>query len=381
MLVPEPLHRALEQRRASRQDLVEMRGADLGALCGAAEGIRRQSKGMLVTFSKKAFFNVANLCSDSCSYCTYKAGPGDAKLSLLDMGQVRDLAALARKSGCVEALLVAGERPEDGYAEARSWLRSMGFSSTAEYLAHASEAALDAGLFPHTNAGNLRPEEMKELRRTNASIGMMLESSSPRLSGDGMPHRLAPSKRPEARLGALEAAGRLGIPVTTGILVGIGETYEETVDSLLAIRELHERHGNIQEVIVQNFRPNPDTAMRGSPPAGRSEFMRIVALARIAMPDMNIQVPPNLSPGTYHEFLGAGINDWGGVSPLTPDHVNPGFAWPDIGRIEELCAGAGYRLACRFPVYPEFMHMVDHPLRERIARVEDGGLVAGGYWR
>ncbi|RNJ77522.1 MAG: 7,8-didemethyl-8-hydroxy-5-deazariboflavin synthase subunit CofG, partial [Nitrosopumilus sp. H8] len=232
-----------------------------------------------------------------------------------------------------------------------------------------------------TNAGNLHAEEMRELQKTNVSIGMMLENISPRLAEEGMPHHLAASKRPEARTEALRTAGRLKIPVTTGVLIGIGETVAEIVDSLFAIKGLHDTYGNIQEIILQNFQPNSDTAMRNAPAADGDHFRRMVALARIIMPKANLQIPPNLSPDSYREFLSAGINDWGGISPLTPDHVNPGFAWPEISRVDGHCADAGYDLRCRFPVYPEFFCMTNNRLREKISEMEDGGLVREGYWR
>lgn len=355
---------------------------DSSGLLVAARALRERHKGRIVTFSKKVFLNVINLCRDSCSYCTYKAEPSDASLSMMSMRQIREMLALARRYGCVEALLVTGERPEQKYPEARRWLREQGFGSTAEYLAHASEAALEAGLFPHTNAGNLEAGEMKDLAKTNASLGIMLENVSGRLAGKGMPHHAAPSKRPEIRLEVLEDAGRLGIPMTTGILIGIGETPQETVDSLLAIREIHKRHGNIQEVIIQNFQPKSGTAMGAWSPADTDYFMRTVALARVIMPDMNIQIPPNLSPGSYEGFLSAGINDWGGISPLTPDFVNPEFAWPSIDQVEAESSLAGYALECRFPVYPEFFGMVNPGIVEKMLAVGDRrGMVRRDYWK
>ncbi|CAI9831250.1 MAG: 7,8-didemethyl-8-hydroxy-5-deazariboflavin synthase CofG [Nitrosopumilus sp.] len=380
LALPEEVCRAAEGRRVPDADAGAVYGADLQELSRAAEAARIASKGRRVTFSKKAFFNAVNLCRDTCTYCSYKSGPADPGLSMMGLDDVSGLARLARGCGCVEALLVTGERPEERYAEARRWLRGMGFSSTAEYLVHASEAALAEGLFPHTNAGAMDEGQIRELRGSNVSMGLMLESSSARLGGGGMPHELAPSKEPGARIGALEAAGRCKMPITTGVLAGIGETPSEMVESLLEIRRLHERFGNIQEVIVQNFRPGEATPMRGEPPAGASYLARIVCTARLLMPGMNIQVPPNLLPGSYMGMVGM-VNDWGGVSPLTPDHVNPGFAWPDIAGLESECAGAGYDLACRFPVYPEFMGMVPARLREMMDEVGEGGLVAGWRWR
>ena len=357
-------------------------GRDGGALLAAAARIRDAEKGRTVTFSKKAFFNVTNLCRDYCAYCTYRSEPGAAGGAMMGPGEVAALARLAAGSRCVEALMVAGERPEERYAEARAWLGERGFSGTAEYLVHCSEAALAEGLFPHTNAGNLERGEMRDLAATNASIGLMLETSSPRLSGEGGPHRMAPSKDPAARMRVLRDAGDLGIPVTTGLLLGIGEDCAEAVDSLLAVRGLHARRGNIQEVILQNFRPKPGTPMRSRPPAGARYLAAVAALARVLMPGMNLQVPPNLLPGSYHEALRSGINDWGGISPLTPDHVNPEFAWPRIRDVEERTARAGLRLKCRFPVYPEHAGSAPRALRDRMRAVADGeGHVAERRWR
>lgn len=380
----EPLNRALGGRGMTRDEAVSvLAGAmDDPAELLAAAGQLRDAGGHVVTFSKKAFFNVVNLCRDSCSYCTYKAEPGSAKLSMMGPEQLEGALGMAARYGCVEALLVTGERPEESYPAARAWLRGNGYGSTAEYLAHASEAALELGLFPHTNAGNLEYGELAELQKTNVSMGLMVENSSARMGEKGMPHERAPSKEPDARMGVLEDAGRLGIPMTTGMLAGIGETLDEAVDTIFAIKGLHERFGNIQEVIVQNFAPKPDTRMRGHPPAGRDYFMALVALARVVMPAMNIQVPPNLSPHTYADYLGAGINDWGGISPLTPDYVNPEFAWPRIGALESECAVRGHELKCRFPVYPGFVGMVPGGLRDKMGAVADESWhVRGERWR
>ena len=237
-----------------------------------------------MTFSKKAFFNLVNLCKDTCSYCTYKAEPGEEKLSLMSKKNVGDLLDLAKRYRCVEALFVTGESPEKRYQEARQWLKENGFSSTVEYITHCSELALQKGLFPHTNAGNLAKKDMAELKKTNVSMGLMLENVSQRLTQKDMPHYLAASKNPEARLEVLRDAGELKIPMTTGVLIGIGETAEEIIDSIIAIRNLHDRYGNIQETILQNFQPKQDTRMSQHPSANESYFKTVVALARIIMP-------------------------------------------------------------------------------------------------
>ena len=356
--------------------------SDPTELLATAAYLRIARKGRMITFSKKAFLNVVNLCRDTCSYCTYKAEPGQSKLSMMDRGAVASILGTAKRHRCVEALLVTGERPEERYSEAQQWLRSNGFSSTPEYLAQVSWMALEAGLFPHTNAGNLDTAEMRQLAETNVSMGLMLESSSDRMVKRGMPHYLAPSKRPAERIRTLRDAGDLGIPMTTGILVGIGETAEEAIDSIITIREIHRRHGHIQEVILQNFWPKQDTSMRGSPAADHMRFMILVALARVMMPDMNIQIPPNLSPGLYQQYVRSGINDWGGISPLTPDYVNPEFSWPAISEVDRRCRNLGYYLRCRFPIYPEFVHMLKKGLRDRMAAMaDDNNLVREEYWR
>ena len=334
-----------------------------------------------VTFSKKIFLNLVNLCRDTCTYCTYKAEPSQDKVSMMSWQQTKDALHLAKKYRCVEALFVTGESPEERYSQAREWLAKNNFSSTTEYLIHASEMALDMGLYPHTNAGNLNYKDMQELKKTNVSLGVMLENVSPRMTHKGMPHYMAASKQPKERLKILRDAGRLQIPMTTGLLLGIGETAEEIIDSLLAIRCIHDRYKNIQEIILQNFQPKPDTAMRNHPHANHNYFKIIVALARVMMPRMNIQIPPNLSPKLYHEFLTVGINDWGGISPITPDYVNPEFAWPDITTIQARSKDAGFKLNCRFPVYPEFIKMVDNKLKRRMSTIQDEyGLVKKEYW-
>ncbi|MBC8516445.1 MAG: 7,8-didemethyl-8-hydroxy-5-deazariboflavin synthase subunit CofG [Nitrosopumilus sp.] len=381
----ESLNSILENKPVSRQDVIEIYQKAIvnpNDLFSVAQNLRKKFKKDSVTFSKKAFFNIVNLCKDTCSYCTYKSEPGEAKLSLMSKQQISELLVLAKKYKCVEALFVTGEQPEQRYPEAREWLKQNGFKTTVEYLIHSSELALETGLFPHTNAGNLNYEEMKELKKTNVSMGVMLENVSERLTEKGMPHHLAASKRPKARLEILENSGKLGIPMTTGILVGIGETMDEIIDSLFAIKQLNDKHGNIQEVILQNFQPKQDTKMKDKPSADEKYFKLVVALSRIIMPQMNIQIPPNLSPKSYQSFLSVGINDWGGISPLTPDFVNPEFSWPEIDKVDENTKKAGYDLKCRFPIYPEYFSFISKELRDKISVIEDEeGFVKEEYWR
>ena len=381
----EPLNRILDGKKIYQQEAYEIFNVsekESTELFQTAQILRKQNKGNFVSFSKKVFFNLVNLCKDTCSYCTYKAEPNESKLSMLSKNDVNQLLTLAKKYNCVEALFVTGENPEQKYQEARTWLKTNGFSSTAEYLIHVSELALSKGLFPHTNAGNLTKEQMRELQKTNPSMGLMLENVSERLTQKGMPHYLAPSKKPKARLQVLQNAGELGLPMTTGLLVGIGETPYEIIESIFAIKNLNDKYSNIQEVILQNFHPKPDTLMNNFPSAEENYFKIVVALTRIILPEMNIQIPPNLSPKSYQSFLSVGINDWGGVSPLTPDYVNPEFSWPEIKKIEENSKKAGFKLRCRFPVYPEFFSFLNSKLKEKISTLEDEqGFVREDYWK
>ena len=381
----ESLNNILENKPVSRQEVSDIYQKAIDSpndLFSVSQILRKKYKKNTVTFSKKAFFNIINLCKDTCSYCTYKAEPTETKLSLMSKQQILELLLLAKKYRCVEALFVTGEQPEQKYQEARDWLRENGFKTTVEYLIHASELALDTGLFPHTNAGNLNYEEMKELKKTNVSMGVMLENVSERLTERGMPHHLASSKRPKARLEILENSGKLDIPMTTGILVGIGETIDEIIDSIFAIKKLNDKYGNIQEVILQNFQPKQDTKMRNEPSADEKYFKIVVSLSRIIMPQMNIQIPPNLSPRSYQSFLSVGINDWGGISPLTPDFVNPEFSWPEINKVDKNSKKAGFDLKCRFPVYPEYFSSISKELRDKMSVIEnEDGFVKEEYWK
>lgn len=321
-----------------------------------ANHIRKIRKGNIVTYSRKVFIPLTNLCRDTCSYCTYKREPGDPKAVMMKPEQVLEIAERGKKAKCTEALFMTGERPEQKYDESRQWLRSLGYSSTIEYIAHMSGLVLKrTGLLPHTNSGNMTREEMLVLKQSNPSLGMMLENASERLCSKGMPHELAPSKNPKIRLRTIENAGQLKIPFTTGLLVGIGETPYELIDSLFVIKEIQAKYGHIQEVIIQNFSPKPDTPMALAPTPTLNYMLNAVAIARIIMPGMNIQVPPNLSPSYYNKYLDAGINDWGGISPVTIDHVNPEFPWPRIDDIKSATKQKGFVFRARLPVYPEYI--------------------------
>ncbi|HSD04155.1 MAG TPA: 7,8-didemethyl-8-hydroxy-5-deazariboflavin synthase CofG [Nitrosopumilaceae archaeon] len=381
----EALNKVIDGKELSKNDAYQIYQESQNSpssLYATARVLRNKHKGKVVTYSRKVFFNLINLCRDTCSYCTYKSEPTQSKLSMMPKNDVKDLARLGKKYRCTEALFVTGERPEEKYPQARKWLRENGFASTAEYLIHASGIALKEGLFPHTNAGNLTKSEMNELKNTNVSLGLMLENSSDRLLEKGMPHQFAPSKDPKERIKVLENAGELGIPMTTGVLIGIGETAFEIIDSLYAIKKIHEKFGHIQEIILQNFQPKPDTAMRRVPSAEEAYFKNLVALARIIIPEMNIQIPPNLSPQSYSDFLSVGINDWGGISPVTPDYVNPEFSWPSIDIIEKNSSDAGFELKARFPIYPEFVSFLHPDLKNSMSEISDSsGLVKMEYWK
>ena len=379
----EIIHKIGELKEITEEEILELsKNAPKQMIFDAASKIRDKRKGKAISFSKKAFFNIINMCRDTCSYCTYKAEPNDAKLSLMDKKTVRELAVLAKKYNCTEALFVTGERPEQKYPEAKKWLASQGFSSTAEYLIHCSEMVLNEGVFPHTNAGNLSKDEMRELQKTNVSMGLMLENSSPRLREIGMPHHNAPSKEPSTRLNILKNSGELKIPMTTGILVGIGESMEENIQSIFDIKKIDDKYGNIQEIILQNFHPKPKTSMSRHSTPEEDYFKMIVALCRIIMPNANIQIPPNLSPENYHEFLSVGINDWGGISPITSDYVNPEFSWPNIQNVEKKCNDTGFSFKARFPVYPEFIPLVNNDLKQRISLIADEeNYVKESYWK
>ncbi|MFL6493758.1 MAG: 7,8-didemethyl-8-hydroxy-5-deazariboflavin synthase CofG [Nitrososphaera sp.] len=325
-------------------------------LLAVAGRIRDMTRPSIITYSRKVFINLVNLCRDTCTYCTYKKEHGDPMFSMMNPRQVLEIAEAGKRFSCTEALFVTGERPEQKYEQARTWLRSLGYSSTVEYISHISELVLEkTGLLPHTNAGSLTKKEMSMLQDTNISLGLMLESSSKRLTEKGMPHENAPSKNPKVRIKTLESAGELRIPTTTGLLIGIGETQDELIDSLVVIKQLHEKYGHIQEVIMQNFAPKPETGMAKFPAASPDYFLRSVAMARILMPDMNIQVPPNLSPNIFSHYITAGINDWGGISPVTIDHVNPEFPWPSLESVRKITESTGRRLRARLPIYPEFL--------------------------
>ncbi|MEA3021124.1 MAG: synthase, partial [Actinomycetota bacterium] len=323
--------------------------ARLDDLLVEASAIRDRTTGTRITYSPKVFIPLTMLCRDRCGYCTFAQPPARLDAPYLTPDQVLAIARAGAAAGCHEALFTLGERPEERYPVAREWLAERGYASTVDYLAAMCALVLDeTGLLPHANAGALFADELARLREVSASQGMMLES----LDADLECHRGSPDKTPERRLATLDAAGELAIPFTTGILVGIGEDRADRIASLSAIASSHARHGHVQEVIVQNFLPKPGTAMHGAPPCPPDEYLWSVAVARVILPpDVHLQAPPNLSDD-FGVLLDAGIDDWGGVSPVTPDHVNPERPWPAVERIREVTEARGFVLAPRLTVYP-----------------------------
>lgn len=368
------LHKSLSGIAIDRQSAIDLLESTdehvFSALLSVASEVRCREKGHVITYSPKVFLPITNLCLDRCAYCTFRADPDDVHAWTMLPEEVRTVCQQGRQVGCTEALLCLGDKPERAFKAYRSTLRVLGSQTTVDYVLQCSEIALREGLFPHTNAGLLSREEMERLRPTNVSLGLMLENVSPRLRERGNAHAQAPDKDPQKRLTMIREAGELRIPFTTGILLGIGETAAEVVDSLLAIRALHEEFGHIQEIIIQNFRAKPETRMAAAPEPSSRDTAKTIAVARLLLPQMNIQAPPNLSPYDQRLLLHAGINDWGGISPLTPDFVNPEAPWPHVAALASLCNEEGFSLVPRLPVYPEFLSRPEFIHKELWARLQ-----------
>jgi FO synthase len=368
--------------RADAKRLIRATGGELLDLLREACAVRDARTGPVITYSRKVFIPLTNLCRDRCGYCTFAREPGDPKAHTMSPDDVLAIARAGREAGCKEALFSLGDKPELRYPEYREWLEQRGFRSTIEYLRAMCQLVFEeTGLLPHANPGVLSREEMEQLRPVNASMGMMLETASPRLLAPGEAHHRCPDKVPKVRLAALEAAGELRIPFTTGILIGIGETLDDRVDALFAIRELNEKHGHIQEVIVQNFRAKPDTLFANRPEPTALDVARTAAVARLILgATVNLQVPPNLSQDAYGFYLLSGINDWGGISPVTRDFINPEMAWPQIAALRAVTREAGFDLRERLAAYPEYLRdskWMAEPLRQRaLGWTDGGGLVA-----
>ncbi len=385
---PERLAGGAELTNEDALALAELDDGAMDDMCAAAAELRDRGRGRVLTFSPKVFIPLTRLCRDFCGYCTFRQAPDEADELFLTADAALSVAKAGERLGCAEALFTLGERPEQRYAEAGKWLARQGYRTTLGYLAEVCRRVFEeTELLPHGNPGTMSRRELEALQPTNPSIGIMLESSSARLYEAGGPHEFAPSKRPRVRLRTMELAGELGIPFTTGILIGIGETRRERVESLLEIRRLHRRFGHIQEVIVQNFRAKVDTPMADAPDASGDELMWTTAMARLIMGEqVNIQTPPNLSED-YERYIDAGINDWGGVSPLTIDYVNPEAPWPQLGELKRRTEAAGCKLQPRLPVYPEYFASgsqwpLPAPLKEKLLRLTDEhGYVKGGMER
>ncbi len=354
------LDRALGGARLSEADaiaLIDCPARELDDLLAAAGELRDRGKGRAISYSRKVFLPITNLCRDRCTYCTFRKDPGDPGAWTMMPDEIAEWSRRGHELGCKEALMCLGDKPEVAFKEYRATLDTLGVRSTIEYVGRACEIALAEGLLPHTNAGLMTRDEMAMLRPLNASMGLMLESISPRLRARGGVHQAAPDKDPALRMKMIDEAGELRIPFTSGILLGIGETVAERAQSIVALRDSHERHGHIQEVIIQNFRAKPEIAMADAPEPEAYEMARAIATARLVLgPAMNVQAPPNLSPGEIELFLRAGINDWGGISPLSKDYVNPEAPWPHIERLGERCARAGFELGERLAVYQEYIN-------------------------
>jgi FO synthase len=360
---------------------------DTGALMREAAALRDRGHGNAISYSRKVFIPLTRLCRDVCHYCTFATSPRKVAAAYMSLEEVVAVARAGAAAGCKEALFTLGDKPELRYRQAREELERLGQATTLAYVAEAAALVREeTGLLPHLNPGILDRAAMLELRKVSVSQGLMLESTAQRLCEKGGPHYGSPDKHPAVRLETLRLAGELAVPFTTGILIGIGETRRERVESLLAIRDLHEQHGHIQEIIIQNFRPKPDTPMAQVPAPSTDELLWTIAVARLVFgPAMNIQAPPNLSPGQLDALIGAGLNDWGGVSPVTPDHVNPEAPWPHLRELAAETANSGKQVTERLAIYPDYAldgeRWLDSDLRAPVRRsVDSEGFAWTGPW-
>lgn len=362
--------------------------ADPSGLMRAAATVRDAAHGPLVTVSRKVFIPLTQLCRDVCHYCTFAHPPRKGQRAFLTPDEVLEIARAGARVGCDEALFTLGDKPELRYKVAREELAALGHATTLDYLAAMAQLVMnETGLLPHLNAGILTLDDARKLRAVSVSQGMMIETTSARLFARGGPHFGSPDKAPALRLATLEAAGEAGVPFTTGLLIGIGETREERIDALFAIRESHERHGHVQEVIIQNFRAKAGTKMAGAPEPSLDEHLWTIAAARLILPvSISLQAPPNLRADELAPLVAAGINDWGGVSPVTPDHVNPEAPWPALAALANATAKAGKVLAPRLAVYPAYLFEATRWLDKDVApyvlrRADAGGLAHESGWR
>jgi len=345
--------------RAGACGLLNCNDEILPELLSAARAARDRFKPNVITYSRKVFIPLTNLCRDYCGYCIFRRDPNDPGAHTMTPDEVLEVVRRGAKLGCTEALFSLGDKPELLFPEMRERLRHLGYHSTLHYLEAMCDLVLrETTLLPHPNPGLLSAEWIRRLAAVSPSMGLMLETTNADLLRRGAAHDNAPDKLPSKRLRTIEEAGKQGVPFTTGLLIGIGETREDRVDTLLAIRDRHKRYGHIQEVIIQNFRVKAGIPMQNWPEPARGDMLRTVAVARLLMPGVNIQAPPNLSAPFYDDLLDAGINDWGGVSPLTPDFINPERPWPHLEQLRQRTEAKGYKLEQRLPIYPEFLPQI-----------------------
>lgn len=350
------LNNVLEKGCATKEEayaLINVQGTDILLLMEAASLIRTQEKGNTVTYSRKIFIPLTNMCRNTCSYCTFVKAPDHPEAHIMSLDEVRGQLKKGEDTGCKEVLISLGERPELRYSYSKEWLNSLGYRRMIDYVYDTCDMILqESSMIPHTNAGALKFEELKLLKEVNGSMGMMLESINPNLEA----HKDCPDKHPRVRLNTIRYAGELKIPFTTGILIGIGESHKDRVDSLFAILEEHHKYGHIQEIIIQNFRAKKETNMSSWPEPTVWDMVKVIAISRLIFGEkMSIQAPPNLTPEMHQLFLLAGINDWGGISPVTPDFINPEKPWPHIVNLKKVCSELGFELRERLTVYPTYL--------------------------
>ena len=368
--------------RAEAEILLRARGSDLETLLSYAKrtrdaGLDAAGRPGVITYSKKVFIPLTRLCRDRCGYCTFATVPGRLESLYLSPDEVLDIARQGAALGCKEALFTLGDRPEARWKQAREWLDAHGYDETLSYVrAMAIRVLEETGLLPHLNPGVMTRQDFQRLKPVAPSMGMMLETTSTRLfTTKGGPHYGSPDKDPKIRLQVLEDAGRSNVPFTTGILIGIGETRQERVDAIFALRDIRHAYNGIQEVIVQNFRAKPDTKMRNTPDAELADLAATIAVTRLVLgPGARVQAPPNLVGDEHRLMIDAGIDDWGGVSPLTPDHVNPERPWPQLDELARLTSEAGFTLRERLTIYPEYLDKpswLDPSVREHVAALAD----------
>ena len=373
------LDKAASDGVLSRVDAIRLMLCDdenLPRLLEIALAAKERFKPGVITYSRKVFIPLTNLCRDYCGYCIFRRDPGQPGAHTMTPEEVMRVVRQGEQMGCTEALFSLGDKPELLFPEMRETLRRLGYRSTLQYLEAMCELVLrESTMLPHPNPGLLSGEWVRRLAAVSPSMGLMLETTNADLLKAGAAHDNAPDKLPAKRLQTIREAGKQGVPFTTGLLIGIGESVEDRVDTLLAIHEMHDRYGHIQEVIVQNFRTKPGIPMQSWPEPSLREMLRTTAVARLLMPQVNIQAPPNLSAPYYDELLDAGINDWGGVSPLTPDFINPEKPWPHLEQLQARTEAKGFRLEQRLPVYPEFVQQIVERggvLGERVRSATDG---------